>query len=75
MSRVLILDGLAHRYGCLPSEILTRADTLDMLILDCYRSWEQYQRDKMEAEQNGTPKPANLPINKLQEMMDRVKRK
>lgn len=68
-----MLDGIGQRYGCLPSEILARADTVDLLVLDVARSWENYQREQADAHNSGRPATPQIPINKLQDMMDRVK--
>ena len=68
-----MLDSIGQRYGALPSEILARADTVDLLVLDVARSWENYQRAQSEASNSGRPMTPQIPINKLQDMMERVK--
>lgn len=40
------IDGLGKRYGLLPSELLRRADTFDLYILDAALSFEQYHQQK-----------------------------
>ena len=70
---MLILDGLAQRYGCLPSVAIRTADTLDLFVLDVARSWENFQREQAEAKQNGKPQGHDIPVNTLQEMVERVK--
>jgi hypothetical protein len=35
---------MAREYGKLPSEILANATTFDIMIDDCYDSWDKYQR-------------------------------
>ena len=42
------LDRLGNRYGLLPSEVMTRATTLDIMVLDVALSYEKYQRNKAE---------------------------
>ena len=69
---MLILDGLAQRYGCLPSVAIRTADTLDLFVLDVARSWENYQREQAESKSSGKPQEHNIPVNTLQEMMERV---
>ena len=69
-----MLDAVAQRYGCLPSEVVRRSDTLDLHVLDIARSWENYQREQQEAKHNGKPLSQDIPVNTLQEMMERVKR-
>jgi len=69
-----MLDALAQRYGCLPSEVVRNSDTLDLHVLDVARSWENYQREQQDARQNGRPGVPDIPVNTLVEMMERVKR-
>lgn len=68
----MLLDSLATRYGLLPSEVLHRADTLDVMVMDVAISYQQYQSQRQE--RGGTPVAPNVPINRLQEMLERVKR-
>lgn len=68
-----MLDSIGQRYGALPSEILKRADTVDLLVLDVARSWEAYQHEKTDAQNNSRPVTPQIPLNTLQDMMDRVK--
>jgi hypothetical protein len=42
----LILDSLAHRYGRLPSEILTNATTKDLWVFDVASSYHNLQAAK-----------------------------
>jgi len=46
MLSLLQIDGLGKRYGLLPSEILKRATTIDLYIMDAVMSWEEYQHKK-----------------------------
>lgn len=41
-----MLDQMAQRYGLLPSEILTKATTFDMVVMDISLTMEQYHRNK-----------------------------
>jgi hypothetical protein len=43
---VLLLDQMAQRYGLLPTECLTRATTLDMVIMDMSLTYEHHQHEK-----------------------------
>ena len=69
---MITLDNLAHRYNCLPSEALSRATTLDLMVLDISARWS----NKKIAEANGkkeetiTPK---LSAEEMQAMIDRVR--
>lgn len=40
------LDRLGNRYGLLPSEVMARATTLDIMVLDVSMSYEKFQADK-----------------------------
>lgn len=40
------IDGLAKRYGKLPSEILRDANTFDLYIIDAALTYEQYHHKK-----------------------------
>lgn len=48
MSVILTIDTMAKRYGLLPSEVLSRATTFDMVIIDAalsYENWITKSRD------------------------------
>lgn len=45
---LLTLDNLAHRYNCLPSEALAKANTLDLYVLDVSTKWVKYRNDLAE---------------------------
>jgi hypothetical protein len=69
---MLTIDNLAHRYGMLPSEVLCRATTFDLSILDASAKWERYQYDKA----NGvTPKNALPNQEEMLAMIKRVREK
>jgi hypothetical protein len=70
-----LLDALGTRYHLLPSEVLKRSDTLDILVLDTASSWHRMQEEQARARADGRPNPVNLPVNKLKEMLDSVKNK
>jgi hypothetical protein len=71
-----MLDGLATRYKLLPSEVLSRGDTLDVLVMDRAQAWEQYQRDLYESKTQGRapPPPKNIPKTELQALLDSVRK-
>lgn len=43
---ILMVDGLAKRYGLLPSEVLERCNTLDLYVMDVAMSFENYHHKK-----------------------------
>ena len=46
MLSIMQIDGLAKRYGKLPSEILKDANTFDLYIIDAALTYEQYHHNK-----------------------------
>jgi hypothetical protein len=58
---------LGQRYSLLPSEILNRATTFDLEVLDIALSYEQYKRDKAQG------KPPEYKQEDLMEIMKIVK--
>ena len=46
MLSLLQIDGLGKRYGVLPSEVIMKADTFDLYVMDAVMSWESYQHKK-----------------------------
>ena len=46
MLSILQIDGIGKRYGLLPSEVLRRADTFDLYVLDEAMTFEQYHHKK-----------------------------
>lgn len=41
-----MLDAMAERYGCLPSEILRRGDTFDLMTFDVAVTYREMQHAK-----------------------------
>lgn len=58
----------------MPSEVLKRSDTLDILVLDTALQWHRMKEDEARAKYEGKPMPANMPVNKLQEILDSVRK-
>lgn len=46
MVSILQVDGLGKRYGLLPHEVLARANTFDLYIMDSAMSFEHYHHEK-----------------------------
>jgi hypothetical protein len=46
MVSIMQIDGLGKRYGLLPSEVLKRANTFDLYIIDAALTFEQYHHKK-----------------------------
>lgn len=66
---------MATRYHLLPSEVMLKADTLDLLVMDAAEAWHRQQRQELEAKHSGKPvAPQNIPVTKLKQMMDAVRK-
>jgi hypothetical protein len=69
-----MLDSLAHRYKLLPSEVIQRGDTLDVLVMETTLQWQRRQRELAEAKSSGkAPPAAKLTQQQMLDMMKRVK--
>ena len=44
------MDKLGSRYGLLPSEVLERGTTLDLMVLDIALSYENYKQNRAQGE-------------------------
>jgi hypothetical protein len=40
---MISIGHIAKTYGLLPSEVVSRATTFDIMITDVYSTWENYQ--------------------------------
>ena len=43
---IMMVDAMAERYSVLPSDVLSKGNTLDLLIFDASNSYRKYQQDK-----------------------------
>jgi hypothetical protein len=65
---------MASRYHCLPSEILEKADTFDVYVLQTATAWQEYQQEVSKAKHSGGPMPAaNLSQDQMRAMIQRVR--
>ena len=65
-----MLDALGTRYHLLPSEVLARSDTLDVLVMDTAMAWEKYQEELARAKREGRAAPApKMDVNTMQSML------
>lgn len=71
MLTIMQIDGIGKRYGLLPSEVLKKADTFDLYILDAALTFEQYHHKK--AMNNGKTPTPDYTTKELLEMLDKVK--
>lgn len=70
-----MIDALASRYGCLPSDIIAKADTFDVFILNTVLEYENYQYQKEQAKQGKAPAPTNLTQQQMKDMIARARNK
>jgi len=60
----------------LPSEVLLKADSLDVYVMDAAFSYRNYQEQEHLHKQGKGDKPVpNIPVNKLEEMIKSVREK
>lgn len=67
-----MLDFVAQRYGVLPSELMRRGDSLDMVVAQLGQQWIVKKQEEAEARMRGGPKPA--PQLSQEQMMDMIKK-
>lgn len=56
---------LAKTYGLLPSEVVARATTFDIMVADVVTAWERYQQNPND--------PGNYSQEDLQTIVERAK--
>jgi hypothetical protein len=71
MASILWIDTLGKRYGMLPSEVLARANTFDLYIMDAALTFENYHHKK--SMNNGIDPIPDYTPDELQAMFDKTK--
>lgn len=71
MSMLLSIDALGKRYSLLPSEVMSKASTFDLVVLDAALGFEKYAQDKAE----GKKEAPQLSQEDLAKMMERTRQK
>ena len=71
MTSILQIDALGKRYGLLPSEILDRADTFDLYILDAALTFENYHHSK--SMNNGRDPIPDYTTDELKDIMAKAR--
>jgi hypothetical protein len=69
-----MLDSMAERYGVLPSEILRRADTLDITVMTAAIAYRNEQMEKAN-DPNYVPKSKEPSQAEMLAMLERVRAK
>jgi hypothetical protein len=72
MMSILQVDGIAKRYGMLPSKVISEADTFDLYIMDIALTFEQYHHKK--AMNNGKDPLPDYTDNELLNMVQKIKK-
>lgn len=71
-----MLDMLAQRYGVLPSDLLARGTTVDILVFNTSMKWAVEQQREQEARASGQPyvrKHKELTVEQMKDMLARVR--
>tara|TARA_R110002167_G_scaffold361238_1_gene579342 strand:- start:462 stop:662 length:201 start_codon:yes stop_codon:yes gene_type:complete len=66
-----MLDGLAKRYGVLPSQLMAQGDTFDLMVMDVALGYEMIQHDK----KNNKVNPRSYNEEELMERLNKVRAK
>lgn len=71
MSMILSIDALGKRYSLLPSEVMTKASTFDLVVLDAALGYQNYIQDRAD----GKRAPIKASQEDLMAVMERVNKK
>lgn len=72
MTTIMQIDTLGKRYGLLPSEVLRRADTFDLYIMDAALSFENFHNKK--SQNYGRDPVPEYTVDELKNIMGKVKK-
>jgi hypothetical protein len=64
-----MIGEIARTFGCLPSEVDSKASTFDVMVYDVLMTWDQYKEDK----KNGKISTPNLDEKELLDIIKRAK--
>jgi hypothetical protein len=74
---VLTVHNLAENYKCLPTEVMAKATTFDLYVLDTHSRFIKYQEQKAQGKESkqvfASPKKAMPTKAEMQRMWDDVK--
>ena len=68
MSMLLSIDALGKRYSLLPSEVMSKASTFDLVVLDAALGFENHLQDQA----NGKKAPPKLSEKEMMAQLERV---
>lgn len=66
-ARMINIGFVAKTYGLLPSEVVARATTFDLMITDVLSSWEKHQMDQS----TNKVSPESFSQDQLQEILEK----
>ena len=69
MSMLLSIDAIGKRYSLLPSEVMERASTFDLVVLDAALGYQKYIQDKAD----GKKTAPQLSQDEMMAAMERVR--
>lgn len=74
---MVTLDNMATRYHCLPSEVLDRATTFDLAVMDSSIRWHQFQEEvaRDPAARYKPGRTAKYNTETLRAMLDSVRKR
>jgi hypothetical protein len=68
---IVTIDAMAKRYGYLPSDIMSRASTFDMVVMDAAISYESYLEKQHRGSSSGAP--PDVSEEELLKILERAK--
>lgn len=68
---ILTVHNLAENYKCLPSEVLHRATTFDLYVLDVHTKWVKYQHQRAANEQ-ANPNAPKVPVMSAKQLAEMI---
>lgn len=68
---IVTIDAMAKRYGYLPSDIMGRASTFDMVVMDAAISYENYLEKQHRG--GGSGAPPDVPEEELLKILEKAK--
>lgn len=70
MSMILSIDALGKRYSLLPSEVMSKASTFDLVVLDAAIGFEVYLQNKAD----GKKEAPKLSQEEMMAALERVRK-
>ena len=68
---ILTVHNLAENYKCLPSEVMHRATTFDLYVLDVHTKWLKYQHQR-SANKQANPNAPEVPVMSVKDLASMI---